>query len=291
MSGKDLLRRIRFLIRLIASRARIEKKKCPYCGSGSISVVGRKFLILELDRCVNCGLMFRWPQDSAGRATRYYNHLYEQEGMTTDLPDERQLREYLKAGFAGTEKDLSRPLSLLKRCVPNGRVLDFGASWGYGTHQLRKAGYDAVGIEISSRRAGFGRERLGLEIVEDPAALAEFQEASFDGIFAYHVLEHLTDLRGVLGQFLRLLKGGGTALLAMPNCGGDAARAGGVRWGPMLCEKHQLAFDKGFFERNLPALGFSFWITSDFSEDYGEIDWEHCVNTSGDELLVLARKR
>ena len=68
--------------------------------------------------------------------------------------------------FSGTPRDINTWIGVLQFLRPGGRVLDFGCSWGYGTYQLRQAGFDAVGFEVSRPRAKFGREKLGLNIID-----------------------------------------------------------------------------------------------------------------------------
>lgn len=72
-----------------------------------------------------------------------------------------------------------------------------------------------TGFEISRKRAGYGRDRLGLDIIDDPAKLAALPDNSLDIIFTSHVLEHLPDLKDPFALFHRLLKKDG---LLMPSC-------------------------------------------------------------------------
>jgi SAM-dependent methyltransferase len=214
--------------------------------------------------------------------------------MTTDVPN-GEVVERLKASlFSGTEKDLADKIAVLKLLIPQGRVLDYGCSWGYGTFQLVCAGYHAVGFEVSEPRAEFGRSRLGVTIISDESALAELA-GSFDAVFASHVLEHLPTPAAVFDRLAMLLRPKGLLLIFVPNCGGRMAQELGVNWGPMCCEKHPLALDAAFFERNLPRHGFDLLSFSDpYSANLlsrllaGELA-EH--STDGDELVVCAWRR
>ncbi len=245
--------------------------------------------------------MFRWPKDTVGFNAQFYQRKYREPGLTTDLPDRQTLERLLAAEFAGTDKDFHDKIEILKRLVPSGKVLDFGCSWGYGVFQLRTAGYDAMGFEISKPRASFGRRELGITILEDYDRLAECHRGQFDAIFCSHVLEHLPTLDRVFDLFCSLLKPGGLLLVFVPNCGGDMARQLGVRWGPMLCEKHSLALDEPFFRGALPRHGFSVRFASspydtDALESYlsaagpsAEVPSRRSL-TRGEELLVCAWK-
>jgi 2-polyprenyl-3-methyl-5-hydroxy-6-metoxy-1,4-benzoquinol methylase len=237
--------------------------------------------------------MFRWPKDTPDWNRRFYQSRYR-EGLVTELPDQRapqvagaQLPDEASRWFAPK-------LAILKALLPAGRVLDYGSSWGYCTFQIKNAGYDAVGFEISQPRANFGSTRLGLTIIDDRETL-ERHAGRFDLILASHVLEHLPSLAGVFDQFRLLLKPTGALLLFVPNCGSAKARRLGARWGPMCCEKHPLAFEASFFEQSLPRHGYT--GVRIFSDPYDAPTIARAVNSqaprgdlSGDELMVWAQR-
>lgn len=283
-----------FLFRIIKAYLEGQDKSCPYCSNIDTNLIGRKKIILHLRKCAICNLMFRWPKDAIGFNKEFYQSKYRQKGLTTDLPEPDLLDKLKKTNFRGSEKDFSEKIAVLKELVPHGKVLDFGCSWGYSTFQLQEAGYNATGFEISKPRAEFGRNHLGVNIIDEYSDLDKIQASSYDIIFASHVLEHLPTLKGVFERFSFLLKSKGMLVLFVPNCGGENARKYGVRWGPMICEKHPLALDRVFFETALPKHGYSI---KSFSEPYNpkKIKLYMSGNKTpgdprGDELLVCAIK-
>lgn len=70
---------------------------------------------------------------------------------------------------------------MFKTFLPQRRVLDFGCSRGCGVHQLKQAGYDAFGFEISRPRAELGRCELGVEILDKLEDLQHILLQSIDG--------------------------------------------------------------------------------------------------------------
>jgi len=56
-----------------------------------------------------------------------------------------------------------------------------------------------------------------VEIVDDGETLATVGDATQDFVVASHVLEHTQDPIGALGSWLRVLRPGGTVLLALPD--------------------------------------------------------------------------
>jgi SAM-dependent methyltransferase len=144
----------------------------------------------------------------------FYQGEYAEPGLTTELPSRAELDALLAVDFAGSPKDFSRVVRALRALgIGSGaRVLDFGANWGYGTHQLQRAGFDTEAFELSVPRAAFGRE-LGIEIQTDLAAVS----GPFDAIYSSHVLEHVPDPLATLRDLLERVRPGGLVLAHTPN--------------------------------------------------------------------------
>ena len=281
-----------FLYRVIKAYLRRQDKSCPYCGHVYTKLEGRRRIVLHLRKCPVCNLMFRWPKDAIGFNKEFYQNKYRQKGLATDRPDLKLLDNLKKTNFRGSEIDFSEKIAILKELVAHGKVLDFGCSWGYGTYQLQMAGYDAIGFEISKPRAEFGRNHLGVNIIDEYRDLDKVQPSAFNIIFSSHVLEHLPTLKGVFEQFSFFLKSNGMLVLFLPNCGGENAKQYG--WGHLVHEKHPLALDRMFFETVLPKHGFSI---KSFSEPYNPKKIKSYMSGNktpgeplGDELLVCALK-
>jgi cyclopropane fatty-acyl-phospholipid synthase-like methyltransferase len=146
--------------------------------------------------------------------TFFYDSLYE-EGFTTELPSDQKLGNLIESNFSDHEKDFSEIIKILKALgVDSGaRILDFGCSWGYGTYQLRKAGYNAEGLEISQRRAEFGRKKFNLEISDS----LENVRPGFDVFFSSHVLEHVPSLTETIELAMSKIRPGGIFVAFTPN--------------------------------------------------------------------------
>jgi SAM-dependent methyltransferase len=59
----------------------------------------------------------------------------------------------------------------------------------------------------------------GVDVVADMSRGLPFRDNSLDGIYAYHVLEHLDDFLGAIGEIWRVLKPGGRAYIKSPHAG------------------------------------------------------------------------
>jgi predicted SAM-dependent methyltransferase len=56
-----------------------------------------------------------------------------------------------------------------------------------------------------------------VDIVADMSRGLPFRDSSLDGVYAYHVLEHLDDFLAAVGEIWRVLKDGGRAYIKAPH--------------------------------------------------------------------------
>jgi SAM-dependent methyltransferase len=245
-----------FALEMLRARWSRARSFCPYCESRLHRRLQRKKFLIEARKCEFCGLIFRWPCDDPARARVFYEGAYDGQQATTVPESDGELRALVDRQFRDSPYDRSHRIAIVRDVVPAGRVLDFGCSWGYSVAQWRAAGYDAIGFECARDRARFGRERLGLDIRADFSSLESEAAASFDVVYADHVMEHLSLLRRPLDLFARLLKPGGVLIFFVPNGGGIPARRLGTGWKALIGESHTVALTAEWCNRNLPAHGF-----------------------------------
>ncbi|NHC12390.1 class I SAM-dependent methyltransferase [Motilibacter deserti] len=99
--------------------------------------------------------------------------------------------------------------------VTPGRALDVGAAAGGNTRVLVGAGWRALALEYGADGAALARER-GLAAVRGDATRLPLADASTDLVVAYDVLEHLDDDLAAAHEIRRVLRPGGTLLVAVP---------------------------------------------------------------------------
>ncbi|HXH06601.1 MAG TPA: class I SAM-dependent methyltransferase [Vicinamibacterales bacterium] len=282
--------RIAFLHQALAQRL-TKARMCPYCREPTpLTSLGRKRLIIEVLRCERCLLVFRYPPDDPRLSVRYYDSAYEAAAVTC-VPEQVELAHWCNASFRGTPVDLTSKIDVLKAIRPLGKVLDYGCSWGYGVFQLAVRGYDAVGFEISKRRAELGRNKLKVTIIDNLVELKAIGRGAFDVVFGNHVIEHLPDLAESLDTFAHVLKDDGLIFQVLPNFTGRTAR-GGAFWN-WIGRDHPIAPTAAFLGRNLHRHGFRDVAIASGPFDEGLVEaarsgaWAGC-DTEGDELLVIA---
>ena len=253
---------------------------CPHCGSGNHSLVARKYRVVRIVRCRDCGLAFSRPIYRSWLAANFYDRLYAQ-GAITEMPDPPTLRQLLDNRFRGAEKDAATVLDKLRpEGVARPSLLELGSSWGYFLYQAQADGFDAAGIEIGSTRREFGRRELGVDIVADWSELPPGRR--YDVVYTAHVLEHFTDLSAVFPRIAERLADDGTLYIEVPNF--DPAQFG-RRCLSIVGAVHPLGFDSGFFRANLPRHGLA--ITGVFG-CWDDVPDRPSAVSSGDVIIVRA---
>jgi SAM-dependent methyltransferase len=97
------------------------------------------------------------------------------------------------------------------------RILDAGAGGGEVVYVLRRAGFDASGLEPDERYAKHARETLGVPVTTGFVQDVSLPAASFDVITMYHALEHVEDPSAILKRLRSWVVDRGVLLVEVPN--------------------------------------------------------------------------
>jgi 2-polyprenyl-3-methyl-5-hydroxy-6-metoxy-1,4-benzoquinol methylase len=130
------------------------------------------------------------------------------------------LWQQLPAGLEPSDFAL-RKRFLLEHVRAGERVLDVGCGEGRFTAELARAGARVVGVDVAEeplRRARARDPQLDLRLL-DVAGGWEFEDASFDAVWAGEVIEHVADTAAWLSEVRRVLRSGGRLLLSTPAHG------------------------------------------------------------------------
>jgi 2-polyprenyl-3-methyl-5-hydroxy-6-metoxy-1,4-benzoquinol methylase len=157
---------------------------------------------------------FRTPKETARRAEDLYAKEKVLSGKHYDMPDPKDLPKYTSTKFASIEKNFDNYIEVLNKYLnPAAKILDFGASWGYGSYQMSAVGFDVYSYEIGELRAAYAKQHLGCNIVENLSELY----GKMDCVFSSHVIEHLPNPNMIFEEAIKLLKPGGWFVCYCPN--------------------------------------------------------------------------
>lgn len=106
--------------------------------------------------------------------------------------------------------------TLLKYKLPPGNALELGCAHGGFVALLKRAGFDASGLELSPWVVDFAKKAFDIPMLLGPLEDQSIQPSSLDVIALMDVLEHLPDPPGTMGKALELLKDDGVLLIQTP---------------------------------------------------------------------------
>ncbi|MDQ6875312.1 MAG: class I SAM-dependent methyltransferase [Actinomycetota bacterium] len=98
---------------------------------------------------------------------------------------------------------------------PPGVAVDIGAAGGGNTRVLREHGWRELVVEYGEEGARTAASR-GLRTIRADGTALPLRAHSVDLLVAFDVLEHIDDDRAAAGEIARVLRPGGTLLVAVP---------------------------------------------------------------------------
>lgn len=260
---------------------------CPACKGIDHRIVRRKYFVTVLRECRNCGLRYRTPKDDPIKTEKFYVDEVYKQGFTTDLPSQAELEEMLATRFAGTEKDFAPRIEVLRAAglEDGARVLDFGCSWGYGSWQLRLAGFDVYSYEIGRERALYAREMLRCETIKDLDGL----KGMIDCFFSSHVVEHLPNPNLLFDYAQQTLRPGGLLVCYCPNGAVEREQRDSGNYHRNWGMVHPLMLTPPFLLGEARRRGFTNCAVFSSPFASNEIADLRPTHLDGDEMLLIAR--
>lgn len=248
----NTLAKLNYFLTAVKLSLSADRKKCPCCSIVSDVIVDRKYGVTTLRRCRKCSLQYRTPITTPEENKQFYQHEYKQ-GTTTDCPSSSELKVLMERKFANTERDYAAYIKLMQSLgIPKGaRILDYGCSWGYGSWQLRNAGFEVTAFEISEPRAAYAREKLGVKVY---SRWEDITEKNFDLFFSAHVLEHVPSPLTTFQYARDKLKDGGLFMAFTPNGSVPHRERDSVAWSRLWGLVHPNFLDSEFYQKHFPHV-------------------------------------
>ena len=158
---------------------------------------------LRLERCVDCGLVFRNPRERANELTDIYAG--EEPGQAVlEALHQTQRRSYRAQARRLTEV-AGRP----------GHGLEVGSYVGAFLAAARERGWRFEGVDVNAHSASFTR-RLGFDVC--PGELGDVAAGRrFDAVAIWNVFEQLADPRQAAQLARERLRAGGVLAVRVPN--------------------------------------------------------------------------
>jgi SAM-dependent methyltransferase len=205
---------------------------------------------VEILFCGDCGTGFWEPGAAFDAGALYAAGYFEGAGHAAGYDDYAALEPALRANFARRLRALGAPPRA------GARLLDLGPAYGFAVDEARRAGWRAVGLELSRAAAARAARVAGPGgIAVGDAQRAPFAAASFDAVTLWDVVEHLPDPHAAMAEVARLVRPGGRVALTTGDVGSLAARVSGSRWHLYTLPEHVFFYSREGLRRLLAAHG------------------------------------
>ncbi len=107
--------------------------------------------------------------------------------------------------------------SLLDFKLPPASVLEVGCGHGGTVSLMRRAGFDAIGLELSPWVVEFAKQAFDIPVLQGPVETGVVDDKRFDAILMFDVLEHLPSPLDTVRRCERLLKPDGIFVIQTPK--------------------------------------------------------------------------
>ena len=136
----------------------------------------------------------------------------------------------------------------------SGSLLDVGCERGFFLEAARRH-FEVYGVETNSNTAEQAR-RVGADVFNGTLREANYPDAAFDVVTAFHVIEHVDSPRVQLQEMFRILKPGGLLVVETPNIDNMWFRVFRSRWRQFIHD-HYFFFDPRTMALLLKSVGFT----------------------------------
>lgn len=218
-----------------------ELAACPACGS----TVFRSFELAPgkpLRRCSACDTVFA-PEYADPEDVYVDGYMFGEAGPFGLDVRHPAFQRYLARVAARRIRLIERATKLRR-----GSLLDVGSGTGEVLVAARERGWRGQGVEPERTAARMAQGR-GLDVTVATLESSGLPERSYDVVSAFHVLEHMSDARGLLTAMARWARPEGFVVIEVPNWGSHQRRQAGGDWVGLRRLEHLIHFTP----RTLPA--------------------------------------
>lgn len=242
--------------RALAPQVEFEYVRCPVCDHDESSI---RYSFADthgaygLVRCNACGHEFLNPRPTRDSIGIYYSTDAYQPFLSSTR--RRTLTDRVYSAVRKVSVRWKR--RQIERQQTRGSILDLGCGTGEFLTEMRRTGWETVGLEPSQDAVRYARESLELNVirayVDEPPTL----DRQFDVITMWHALEHVHRLHPAIQWIHEALKENGLLIVAVPNMSGLDGKFYGKNWIALDPPRHLQHFSPHSMGRLMTQHGFS----------------------------------
>lgn len=252
--------------------------KCKICKSTDIVKIN-KVLTFKLLRCLKCQVVFIFPQPRKSSVEKNNLQIYDSECSAKQYFNMQKI----------FHRRAETSISILKKYIKKGEILDVGCNYGFYLQSFKKEGYNTCGIDISKNVAEYNKTKMGIKTIVGKFDTYNFKDKNFDIITMFDVLEHFSDPQEVIDKVKKNLKNNGVIIIQTPNFQSIMSRITGLKWSWLLIPQHQFIFSIKTLKILLKNNGFKVLYIStwdDLHEFINNILLIFGIKSSGKSELI-----
>jgi SAM-dependent methyltransferase len=208
---------------------------CPLCGQKAVPEFadyswelredGRSF---HYARCPSCDTMFADPLPNAEEVSWLYRVRYDYSWFA----QRQRLKRWQAIHRWRRLEGIFRELKISN--TPR-RLLDVGSGHGWFLRAAKDAGWQVEGLDMLDDQLVAAAARDGIILHQGSLVDHSLPAGEFDVVTAWHVVEHIPEIRSAVDALERLLTDGGIAVIVVPNYHAAGLARSGLRW--VWCQK------------------------------------------------------
>lgn len=217
-------------------------EECPSCKHTSYTnfIICTDYSVSQesfaLVRCNKCNLVFTNPRPDEQKIIDYYQ-------SDAYISHSNKSNSLINVVYKlSRQLTLRSKYRLIKSYSSSGRILDFGSGTGHFIEYMANKGWDATGYEPYLTKRG----ESGVKYLKDIQKLKEKEK--FHVITAWHVIEHVHELRNTLKLLRKRLTKGGYLFVAIPNINSYDAAHYKNYWAAYDVPRHLYHFSQSSFK-------------------------------------------
>ena len=139
---------------------------------------------------------------------------------------------------------------------PDNAFLEIGFGNGTQLRRMRRLGWQVTGVEQDPASAESARAQ-GFPVLVGDLSSHGLADASYDGIYGSHCLEHVHEPLQTLQECRRILRPGGAVVMVTPNADSLGRRRYGANWLGLDAPRHLTVFTPSSLVDLAKQAGFS----------------------------------
>lgn len=236
---------------------------CEGCTAATTAVPVMSTVSCDIVACARCGLAATLPRLSIEESVALHGQDYfgPRGGRRFPAP----IETIIAAARSGRARRMAALLP------PGGRILDVGCGRGLMLRQLAACGYEAYGVDVSPLAGVMRTPPPGVRVRLGVLTDLDWPDAYYDVVTFFHSLEHVVDLSRTLDTVARLLRPGGSLVVAAPDFSSLQARLGMAAWLHLELPQHRHHFTPNTLEIALAQRGLRVKMVSRYSPEFDPI--------------------